>query len=86
MSSDASFADDIQTRYSSQGYAFKLFGGLIDWKANKQKTVTLSSTEAELLAISQVGKETLWWSRLFDLLEFNPGHQVAIQCDNHQTI
>ena len=82
VSSDASFADDLRTRFSSQGYAFKLFGGLIDWKANKQKTVTLSSTEAELLAVSQAAKETLWWSRLFDLIEFDPGHQVAIQCDN----
>ena len=78
VSSDASFADNICTRFSSQGYAFKLFGGLIDWKANKQKTVTLSSTEAELLAMSQTGKETLWWNRLFNLLEFDPGHQVAI--------
>lgn len=37
VSSDASFADDLQTRFSSQGYASKLFGRLIDWKANKQK-------------------------------------------------
>ena len=29
-SSDVSFADDLLTRYSSQGYAFKLFDGLID--------------------------------------------------------
>ena len=86
VSSDASFADDLHTRYSSQGYAFKLFGGLIDWKANKQKTVTLSSTEAELLAISQTGKEALWWSRLFSMLEFDPGQQMSIQCDNQQTI
>ena len=28
----------------------------------------------------------MWWSRLFDLLEFDLGHQVAIQCDNQQTI
>ena len=86
VSSDASFADDMRTRFSSQGYPFKLFGGLIDRKANKQKTVTLSSTEAELLTVSQAAKETLWWSRLFDLIEFDPGHQVAIECDNQQTI
>ena len=30
VSRDASFADNIYTRYSSQGYAFKLFGSLID--------------------------------------------------------
>ena len=51
-SSDASFADDVETRHSSQGYAFKLFEELIDWKATKQKAVTTSSTEAELLALT----------------------------------
>ena len=33
--SDASFADDPETRYSLQGYGFKLFDGMIDWKASK---------------------------------------------------
>jgi hypothetical protein len=30
----------------------KLFGGMISWRANKQTTVTTSTTEAELLALS----------------------------------
>ncbi len=30
----------------------KLFGGMIGWRANKQATVTTSTTEAELLALS----------------------------------
>ena len=85
-SSDASFADDPDTRYSSQGYVFTLFNGPIDWKANKQKTVTLSSTEAELLAMSTTGKETVWWTRFFEAIDFDPGHKTFIQCDNRQTI
>lgn len=85
-SSDASFADDPDTRYSSQGYVFTLFDGPIDWKANKQKTVTLSSTEAELLTMSTTGKETIWWTRFFDAIDFDPGHKTFIQCDNRQTI
>jgi hypothetical protein len=56
-SSDSAFADDPLTCYSSYGYAFSLYGGLIDWKAVKGKTVTLSSTEAELLAITLTAKE-----------------------------
>ncbi|KAL5370865.1 hypothetical protein DPSP01_014624, partial [Paraphaeosphaeria sporulosa] len=36
------------------GYAIKLFGGLIAWRASEQDTVTTSNTEAELLALSQV--------------------------------
>lgn len=86
VSSDASFGNDPDTRVSSQGYAFLLFNGPIDWKASKQKTVTTSTTEAELLAVSSAAKETIWWTRFFDTIDFNPGHQVHIQCDNMQTI
>ena len=85
-SSDASFADDPATRYSSQGYGFKLFSGMIDWKASKQKTVTTSSTEAELLAISSAGKELIWWTRLFQEIKLDLQMMPNIQCDNRQTI
>ena len=74
-------------RKSSQGYAIKLFGGLIAWKANKQDTVTTSTTEAELLALSQVAKEALFISRLLRELQIETdASTVTIQCDNKQTI
>ena len=57
-SSDTAFADNAD-RKSSYGFLFKLFGGPIDWKAMKQKTVTTSSMEAELLALSNAAKEAL---------------------------
>ena len=50
---------------STEGFLFKLFGGPIDWKACKQKTVTTSTTKAELLALSHTAKDYLWWKRLF---------------------
>jgi hypothetical protein len=53
IASDASFADNSLDRKSSQAFAMKLFGGLIGWRANKQATVTTSTTEAELLALAQ---------------------------------
>ena len=67
-SSDASYGNDLDTRQSSQGYRFLLFNGMINWKASKQKTVTTSSTEAELLAISSAAKESIWWSRFLTVL------------------
>lgn len=33
--SDAAFADDSQTRRSSEAYLFQLFGGPIAWAAKK---------------------------------------------------
>jgi hypothetical protein len=58
-SSDASFADDLDTRKSSEGFTFFLFNGLIDSRVSKQKTVTTSSTEAELLALSAAAREMM---------------------------
>ena len=52
--SDASFADDVNTRRSTQGIKFELFKGTTDWKVTKQKGVTKSTTEAELGALSSV--------------------------------
>jgi hypothetical protein len=55
--SDAAFADEPETRRSSQGYLFKLYGLPIDWKATVQQSVTKSTTEAELLSLSLAGGE-----------------------------
>ncbi len=84
--SDASFGDNTMDRKSSQGYIMMLFGGAIAWRANKQDTVTTSSTEAELLALSQAAKEALFMGRLFKALSLELNEPLVIQCDNRQTI
>jgi hypothetical protein len=87
VASDASFADNSLDRKSSQAYTMKLFGGLIGWRANKQTTVTTSTTEAELLALAQAAKESLFVSRLIKELSVQLDDQrIRIQCDNKQTI
>lgn len=87
VASDASFADNTIDRKSSQAYAMKLFGGMIGWRANKQDTVTTSTTEAELLALSQTAKEALYVSRLLKELSIQlDDHHIRIECDNKQTI
>ena len=55
--SDTAFADNKSTRYSSNGYAIKLFGGMLHFKATKQKTITTTSTKVELLALTLTAKE-----------------------------
>jgi hypothetical protein len=87
VASDASFADNTLDRKSSQGYAIKLFNGLIAWRASKQDTVTTSTTEAELLALSQVAKEAIFTTRLLKELHIKlPSNTITIHCDNMQTI
>jgi hypothetical protein len=85
--SDAAFADDLATRYSTEGYLLKLFNGPIDWRSTKQKTVTTSSTEAELLALSHAAKDVIWWKRFFKgIKQLDINENITILCDNTQTI
>jgi len=84
--SDAAFADDVETRQSSHGYLFKLYGMPIDWKATRQRSVTKSTTEAELIALSATGGEMEWWIRVFKYVKFDPEIQPIIYCDNEQTV
>jgi hypothetical protein len=50
--------DDVATRRSSAGYVFMLYGMPIDWKATVLRSVTHSTTEAELYALSAAGVES----------------------------
>ena len=84
--SDAFFANN-PNQQSSRGFLFMLFGGLINWSAKKQKTMTISTTKAELLALSKAAKQLLWWLRFFKAIEFNPEQgPITIECDNRQTV
>jgi hypothetical protein len=57
--SNATYADNPDYK-SFKGYIFSLFGGPINWKAGKQKTIITSTTKAKLLALSRVAKEIRW--------------------------
>lgn len=57
---DADWGSDITDRKSYTGYCFTLSGGLISWGSKKQKNVTLSSTEAEYVGISECCKEAIY--------------------------
>jgi hypothetical protein len=85
--SDSSFADNTLDRKSSQAYVMRLFGGTIGWRANKQDTVTTSTTEAELLSLAQAAKEAMFVSRLIKEIGIElDSSRINIWCDNKQTI
>ncbi|XP_044715979.1 uncharacterized protein HRG_10153 [Hirsutella rhossiliensis] len=86
IATDAAFADNPDSRKSSQGCLITLFNGPIWWNATKQTTVTTSSTEAELLAFTHTAKETLSLLRLFKQIDLELDNDPVIECDNTQTI
>ncbi|CAM6108199.1 unnamed protein product [Calypogeia fissa] len=82
--SDASFADNSEDRKSTSGYLFKLAGGVISWKSQKQPVIATSSIEAEYVAYSIACKEAMWLRNLLHELHFiTPDIQtVVIYGDN----
>ena len=58
--SDSDWAGDKEDRKSTSGYVFMLNNGPISWALKRQKTVALSSTEAEYMALILAAKETIW--------------------------
>lgn len=84
--SDAAFADEPETSRSSYGFMFKLYGMPIDWKAKVMRSVTKSTTEAELAALSVAGSEMRWWMNTFESIGFNPEVRSTLYCDNQQTV
>jgi hypothetical protein len=55
---DALFGDAVETRRSSAGFVFILYSLPIDWKATMLRSVTRSTTEAELYALSAADFES----------------------------
>lgn len=85
IASDASFADDVESRRSSQGYVMMLFNGPVAWKAGLQDTVTTSTTEAEILSLEKTAKESYALDRLLRDISLDLG-PLRIYCDNLQSI
>lgn len=65
---DADYAGDVDTRRSTTGFVFYVHGSLVSWKSRRQHCVTLSTTEAEYLAIGDCAKHGLWLCRLIEHL------------------
>jgi hypothetical protein len=63
-----------------------LYGMPIDWKASLQRSVTKSTTEVELLALSTAASELQAWNRLFKHIKLDLETMPMIFCDNLQTV
>jgi hypothetical protein len=57
---DANWGEDRSDRKSNSGYVMQLNGGTIAWCCRKQNIVTLSSAEAEYVAMTEAAKEAIW--------------------------
>jgi hypothetical protein len=84
--SDADWANGRDNRKSISGWVVKLNGTPVAWSAKKQKSVSLSTCEAELYALCEVVKEILWLQGLLRELGLSIESPTTARCDNQSTI
>jgi hypothetical protein len=82
---DADYAGDLDSRRSTTGYVFLMFGGAVSWSSRLQPMVAMSTVEAEYLSAGQAVKEVLWFRKLGADLGLDLGH-VQIYYDNQGAI
>lgn len=65
---DGDMVGNIDSRKSTSGFLITFLGGVVWWQSKLQKCVTLSSIEAEFIAITEDCKEILWMKRFLNEL------------------
>ncbi|CAI7831109.1 unnamed protein product, partial [Closterium sp. NIES-53] len=79
---DASWADDLATQRSSQGYTFSLGSGSVSWWSTRSPSVLGSSCEAEIYAGAMAAQELRWLTYLLADLGEPPRSPPVLYVDN----
>jgi hypothetical protein len=82
---DSDWAADLIKRRSTTGYFVTLASSVVCWQSRLQKTVALSSTEAEYMALSDTCRQISWIQSLFGELGFTLT-RIPICGDNQGSI
>jgi hypothetical protein len=71
----------MDTRRSTTGYVFKVYGGVVAWKLRCQPTVALSTTKAEYMASAYATRQAIWLKLL--LYDLGIDHSKAVPLFNN---
>lgn len=83
---DSDWAGSIDDRKSTSGYVFCIGSKIISWSSKKQKTIALSSAEAEYIAATDAACEAVWLRRILGDLQQKQMDPTIIYCDNMSAI
>ncbi|KAI3435142.1 RRM domain-containing protein [Psidium guajava] len=84
--SDSNLAGDHDDRKSTGGMAFYVNENLVTWASQKQKTMALSSCEAEFMAATAAACQALWLRSLLEELTGERPKPVKLFVDNKSAI
>ena len=81
MYTDSDMSIDVDTSRSTSRYVMTYAGGVVSWQSRLQKVVVLSITEAEYMAVAEVGKEIIWMKEFIRELGISQD-EFQLHCDN----
>ena len=82
---DANLGGCDDSGKSTTGYVFTIGGTAISWMSRLQKSVALSTTEAEYMAIAEAAKELIWLKNFLIELGFQQ-EDCVLHCDNQSAV
>lgn len=82
---DADYGADLDKRRSITGMVFTVGGNVVSWRSSLQKSIALSTTEAEWIALGEASKEAMWLRGFINELGFEQD-RVEIFCDSQSAI
>jgi hypothetical protein len=80
--SDSDYSKDIETRRSVTGYIVFLNGAPVAAKSKMQEAVTLSVTEAELVAATHCYQEMLYVKKVLESIKISVKMPMILRMDN----
>lgn len=81
---DASFADKNDDRRSVSGSVISFAGGAISWFSRTQRCVSLSTSEAEYVSMSDCLKDVLFLRRLLGFMRPSSADQKVIMYEDNE--
>ncbi|CAI7882434.1 unnamed protein product, partial [Closterium sp. NIES-53] len=83
---DSSYANDVETQRSAQGYCFSLGAGAVSWRSTRSSSVATSNAEAEIYAGAMAVQELRWLIFLLTNLGERPRSAPTLFADNKAMI
>jgi transposase InsO family protein len=83
---DADWAGTPSTRKSHTGWLVRCGGSLVSWLSKGQGCISQSTMEAELVAVTALSNEVLWWRILWEDLDIPLRQPVPLWSDSSSAV